>query len=79
MKELIIRTENMDDMLVVIDLVRNKIGDEIKFFEVGDEKESSNTWVCDCAYINYDSTNTCYRCGKCRSSTKTALSEVNHK
>ena len=38
MTELIIRTNNMDDMLKIVDLVRNRIGEEIHFIEVRDEE-----------------------------------------
>jgi hypothetical protein len=39
MKKLTIQTENMDDMLKIVDLVRSRIGEEIKIIEITEEEE----------------------------------------
>jgi len=41
MKKLTILTENMDTMLVVVDLVRERIGKEIKVIEIMEDEDAN--------------------------------------
>jgi len=41
MKKLTILTENMDTMLVIVDLVRERIGKEIKVIEITEDEDAN--------------------------------------
>jgi hypothetical protein len=41
MKKLTILTENEDDMLFIVDLVRSRVGKEIRFIEITEDENAN--------------------------------------